>query len=89
MNRRIFDNRQQSFTPSIVTVKPPSFARLSPIYQVSRQRLYQVAKQFGRPALLDPDALFFAIGQRQPIVKALSDPAQRRRIKSQISKLQS
>ena len=70
-----------------MTVKPPSFARLSPIYQVSRQRLYQVAKQFGRPALLDPDALFFAIGQRQPIVKALANAAERKRIKSQISKL--
>ena len=65
----------------------PSFAKLARVYQVSRQRLYQVAKQFGRPALQDPETLFFAIGQRQPIVRALADPAERKRISLEISKL--
>ena len=86
MNRRIFDNRQQSFTPSIVTVKPPSFGKLATVYGVSRQRLYQVAHKYGRATLENPEALLFAI-VRSPLARVLTDPAQRRRIKSQIAKL--
>ena len=71
-----------------MTAKQPSFAALARVYQVSRQRLHQVAKQFGRPVLLDPNALQFAIHCKQPIIRILSDPAERQRIKSEISKLQ-
>jgi len=67
--------------------KSPSFAALGRIYKVSRQRLQILAKQYGKPVLLDPNALQYAIHCKQPIIRILSDPAERKRIKSEISKL--
>jgi len=84
-----FDIRATGHTIRPMPAKQPSFATLASVYQVSRQRLHQLAKTYGKPAVLDPSALFFAIHCRQPIIKILSDPVERQRIKEEISKLQS
>ena len=95
-----FDNRDsqanigtsgRNADTSTMTAKPPSLAKLAEIYGCSRQRLHTLGKLYGRPVLTDPDALAIAIDchERQPIFKALADTAERQRIKSQISQLQS
>ena len=93
-----FDNRDsqanigtsgRNADTSTMTAKPPSLAKLAAIYKCSRQRLHALSKTYGRPILTDPDALAIAIDchERQPIFKALADPAERKRIKSLISQL--
>ena len=71
----------------MTATRPPSFAKLARVYQVSRQRIHQLAKQFGRPVVSDPDALQYAIHCKQPIIRILSDPAERQRIATEISTL--
>jgi len=67
--------------------KQPSLAGLGRCYGVSRQRIHALAKQFGRPTVSDPQALFYAVANKQPIVRVLADPAERKRIAAEISKL--
>ena len=73
----------------MTATKPLSLAKLATVYGCTRQRLHALGKQYGRPVLLDPNALAIAIDchERQPIFKALADPATRQRIKEQIAKL--
>ena len=67
--------------------KQPSLAGLGRCYGVSRQRVHQLVKQFGRPTLTDPEALFYAVANKQPIVRILASPAERKRIAAEISQL--
>ena len=73
----------------MTATKYPSLAKLAAVYGCTRQRLHALGKHYGRPVLTDPDALAIAINchERQPIFKALADPAERKRISLEISKL--
>lgn len=71
-----------------------SFARLAGIYPVSRQRLQQIGKIYGRKILLNPDKLaakllpdVFRKHEAAPLVDCLRDPGERQRIKSEIKRL--
>ena len=74
----------------------PSLARLAEIYPVSRQRLFQVAKQYGRKTLLDPDELaakmlpdVFKATAPSLLIDCLRDPGERLRITAELRQLQS
>jgi len=73
---------------------PLSLAKLATVYGVSRQRLHQVSKSYGRKILLDPDRLaakmlpqVFQSPSPSALVDALRDPAERQRIKASIQQL--
>ncbi len=72
----------------------PSLAKLATAYGVSRQRLHQVSKNYGRSILLNPDKLaarmlpkVFQSPTPSALIDSLRDPGERKRIKASISQL--